>query len=92
MARARRWAGDITHTSTPVKAISALLFDRVAAFADPSLFEDAMRQGRPMPTLAVATTRSGGYWCARCGAEVDCAYAAKRHPCGWGSKKRRRRL
>lgn len=90
MARARIWAGYITHASTTVKAISALLFDRVAAFADPALLEDAMRQGRPMPTLAPPSTNPSGHRCARCGAEVDCAYAAKRHPCGWGSKKRRR--
>lgn len=88
LARAKRWANAVTHASVTVKAVSALLFHKVNAAFDPKELESAMRQGRPMPTLVAETVRA--YACPRCGAEVDTPYAAKRHPCGWGVKRRRR--
>lgn len=88
LARAKRWANAVTHASVTVKAVSALLFHKVVAAFDPKELESAMRQGRPMPTLVAETLPT--YTCPRCGAAVDTPYAAKRHPCGWGVKRRRR--
>ena len=80
---------NVANASCTEKAIAALLFPYIAETYDAKRVEQDVRSGRPL-TKVVLPQAPVKYACQRCGAAVDSLYAQKRHPCGWGSKKRRR--
>lgn len=72
------------------RAVSALLYRHVESSIDVDDIRQRVSEGKPLPTMAEWAPRKREYSCARCGAAVDTLFAAKRHPCRWGTTSRKR--
>lgn len=77
--------------SAAERAVAALLYPKVRDAFDMSAVEAAVRSGGSLPKMHTTTNLLWGELrCKRCNALVETPYEQKRHPCGWGQKKRRR--
>ena len=70
------------------RVMAALLLPAVERAFDFEQIADAVRQGKRLPTLAYDPPQPQ-FACQRCGAAVFNRYEERRHPCGWGTKRRK---
>lgn len=88
MMRAKRNAMLPSRANPSTRVVAAMLVPKVEKFLEDHDVRQAITAGRSLPTMRF-TPRESPYKCIRCGAAVDEPYLQRRHPCGWGKKKRK---
>ena len=74
--------------NTTVRAVAAMLSPKVYEFFDMNDIRDRISKGKSLPIMAYSSPVPR-YACFKCGAAVHEPYMQRRHPCGWGGKRKR---
>lgn len=71
-----------------VRAVAAMLTPKIYAFFDFNDIKTRISKGMPLPVVRYQPPVAK-YKCFKCGAPVFEPYMQRKHPCGWGRKRRR---
>ena len=76
-------------SNTLSKVFAVIAYIQLENRVDWESIQSAVKVGAPIPTIEIMLYKESKYNCIKCGASVDEPYMVKRHPCGWGKKRRR---
>jgi hypothetical protein len=71
------------------RVVGAILTESITDLLDLDAVQRAVRDGKAVP-VARYTEKKPEFKCSKCGAAVWTLWETRRHPCGWGQRKRRR--
>lgn len=70
------------------RCVAAAFVADIEAFFDFDEVERCVRARLPLPIMQYTPPPCPSFQCSRCGARVHTRWEARRHPCGWGKKRK----